>query len=271
MKFLGFIRSRLSYFDIGIIMSLIILGLGFFFFFYRKPEYVDIRVKVTDQDVLYASTLPQTWYANRFEIGDSERDALGREIANITGIEKFNVDSDRKAVYLDIKVRATYDTRTKLYSARGKTLIFGAPVRFNFSKVTFDGIVTEFPGSDFQKNLKVGTSLVTALSRGVEPFLTEAIQKGDKIFDSNGVLLAEVNNIVVRPAERVTQTSSGSLLLRSDPLYKDIILTATIRTKTIYGETFIFDNLPLRIAEIVPLNFNQVSIFPTILEIIPEE
>ena len=126
--------KKLTYFDIGIIAIVVALGLGFFSFFYRKAEYVNIRVKVTDQDVLYVRTQPATWYANRFEVGDVERGALGREISRIVGVETFNVTSRRKAVYLNLRVRATYDTRTKLYSARGKPLIFGTPVRFNFYK-----------------------------------------------------------------------------------------------------------------------------------------
>lgn len=269
--------KKLTYFDIGIIAIVVALGLGFFSFFYRKAEYVNIRVKVTDQDVLYVRTQPATWYANRFEVGDVERGALGREISRIVGVETFNVTSRRKAVYLNLRVRATYDTRTKLYSARGKPLIFGTPVRFNFSKVTFDGIVTDFPNSEYQKNLQVKETKVVALSRGFkpeeipgEPLIFESVKRGDKVVDSNGNILAEVLDVVIRPAERVTQTDRGELLLRRDPLYKDSLFTLKIRTKIFDNEPFMFDNIPLKIGEVVPLNFAHVSLFPVIIEIIPQ-
>ncbi len=276
MKVIKRVLKKLTYFDIALIILLAILFFGFFFFFYRKAEYVNIQVKVTDQEVLYARTLPAVWYANQFVVGDVERDALGRVISEIVGIERFNVKSDKKAVYLDIRVRATYDTRAKLYSARGRPLIFGTPARFNFSKVTFDGIVTEFPNSEAQRNLEITNTKVTALLRGIipeetpeEPAVLKAVKVGDKIYDSNGNILAEVLDLEIRPAERVTQTSWGELLLRYDPLYKDALFTLSIRTKIFNNEAFIFDNLPLKIGEELPLNFEDVSLFPVIIEILP--
>lgn len=274
MKAIKKVLRKLTYFDIALIVLLVILFFGFFFFFYRKAEYVNIRVKVTDQEVLYARTLPAVWYANQFVVGDVERDALGRVISEIVGIERFNVKSDKKAVYLSIRVRATYDTRAKLYSARGRPLIFGTPVRFNFSKVTFDGIVTEFPNSEAQGNLEIINTKITALLRGIipekipeEPVILEALKVGDKIYDSNGNVLAEILDLEIGPAERVTVTDKGELLLRHDPFYKDALFTLSIRTKIFNNEAFMFDNLPLKIGEEVPLNFENVSLFPIIIDI----
>ena len=264
MKLLNKLLKQISLFDITFFLILVVAGLIFFLFFYRKAEYITIRVKVTEQEVLYANTRPTTWYANRFEIGDQELDALGRKITEIVGIERFNVESNRKAVYVDLEIRATYDTRTRLYSARGKTLVFGTPVRFNLSRVTFDGIVTEFPGSQYQKNLKVSQSIVKVLARALEPAIANSIRNGDKVHDSSGVLLAEVKDILISPAERVTTPATGNLLLRLDPLYKDVSITVLLRTKTYQGEAFVFDNIPLKIGEILPLNFSQVSISPII-------
>jgi len=265
---------KISVFDFVLLCIGVFLFFGFFFFFYRKAEYVNIRVKVTDQDVLYAKTQPETWYANRFEAGDVERDTLGRVISEIVGVERFNVKSNLKAVYLDLKVRATYDTRTKLYSARGKPLIFGTPVRFNFSTITFDGIVTEFPNSEYQKNLRVENMKVVVLQRGiqpdrstVEPTTIQSIKKGDKIYNSRGEVLAEVLEVKIRQAERTVETDRGELLLRYDPIYKDGIYTLNIRTRVFNDELFVFDNIPVKLGEVLPLNFPDVSLFPVIVEI----
>ena len=268
---------KISVFDFVLLCIGVFLFFGFFFFFYRKAEYVNIRVKVTDQDVLYAKTQPETWYANRFEVGDVERDTLGRVISEIVGVERFNVTSRLKAVYLDLKVRATYDTRTKLYSARGKPLIFGTPVRFNFSTITFDGIVTEFPKSEYQKNLRVENMKVVVLQRWirpdgvtgvtVEPTTIQSIKKGDKIYNSSGEVLAEVLEVKIRQAERTVETDRGELLLRYDPIYKDGIYTLNIRARVFNDEPFVFDNIPVKLGEVLPLNFPDVSLFPVIVEI----
>lgn len=251
-----------------ILIALIAIGfIGFFVFFYRKPQYVTIKVKVTDQDVLYAYTQPQAWYANRFEAGDTEINTLGQKISEITNVETFNVTSDKKVVYLTIKIKALFDSRTKLYSAKGKQLAFGIPLRFTTSKITFDGIVTEFPGSEHQKNVTVGTTRVTTLARNIEPAIALSLRAGDTIIDSNKTLLATIENLAIRPAEKVTQTSAGDLLLRYDPLYKDVVMTVTVRTKTVFGETFAFDSVPVKIGEALPLNFPLISLFPFITNI----
>lgn len=262
------IFKKLSLFDIALISLVVILLLGFFFFFFRRPRYIQVRVKVTDQDVLYASTQPQTWYANRFEVGDVERDALGRIITEITGLESFNVSSVHKAVYLDLRLRATYDTRTNLYSVKGKNLVFGTPLRFNFSKIIFDGIVTEFPGSEHLKDYKVGTAEVMVHAGSIEPWIATAVKKGDKIYDSNGVLLAEVMETVVTPALVVTTDDRGDLLIRYDPIAKDLLMKVKIKSITWKGERFVFDNWPLKVSEQLPLNFEHISISPVIIEIV---
>jgi len=267
-KLKSFIK-RIGIFDIFLIGILIVLFASFFLFFYRKVEAISIRVKVTDIDILYASTNPQTWYADRFQVGDTERDALGRVVSEIVGIESFNINSNTKVLYLDLKIRAVYDKKSRMYSAKGKNLVFGSPIRFNLSRVTFDGIVTDSPSIKMQKNLKVFDTQVKALIRGGEPLILQSVKKGDKALDSKGNIMVEVIDVKIRPAEKVTQTDRGELLLRYDPLFKDAIYTLNIRTRVFDKEPFMFDNIPLKLGETVPLNFEQVSLFPLIVEILP--
>lgn len=274
MKLKNKILSKLTYFDYSIIVIVTVLSLGFLFFFYRKSEHVDIRVKITDKDVLYAWTRPQNWYADRFRIGDVERDLLGRVITEIVDVQTFNVESHRKAVYLDLKVKAVYDSRTNLYSAKGKSLVFGTPIRFDLSEITFEGIVTEFPNSQYRDNYTIEEKVVDVLLRGVvgdqgviEPEILNTINKGDKIIDSNGIVLAEVLDVRLSQALRITTTDRGELFLRYDPFYKDVRLMLKLRTKAVNNEMYVFDNLPLRVGEKIPLTFNDVFIAPTIVEI----
>ena len=259
------------------ILSLIILSASLFF--YRKGEFVTIRVKVTDQNVLYAWNNPQNWYANRFQVGYIEKNTLGEVISEIIGVDSFNVESKNKAVYLDLRVKAVYDSRTKLYSARGKQLVFGTPVRFNFSEITFDGIVVEFPNSEFQKDLNVKNSKVSALVRGfktdgkliesVEPQVLEKLRVGDKIVSSNGTVLVEIIDVKTYPAQRTIQNERGDLLLRYDPIYKDALITLNFLTKEFNGESYIFDDIPLRVGDEIPLVFKDLVVEPVIVDILP--
>ena len=277
MKSLKKLFKNFALFDYSALLIILTILFVAFFFFYRKSVYIDIRVKITDQEILYASESPLNWYADRFIEGDVERDVLGRVISEIKNVETFNVSSLQKAVYLDIRVKATYDSRTKLYSARGKTLVFGAPVKFNLSGITFEGIVTEFPNSEFQKNIVITNEVAEVLVKGVretmngkefiEPQVINSIMVGDNIIDSNGVILAEVININVRPTKRVTQDDKGNLLLVSDPYYKDALITLKLRTKIVNKTSYIFDNFPLRLNEELLLTFNNLFVKSKIIKI----
>lgn len=260
MKLSRSVFKKLTPFDMGVGVIIAIAGLVFFLFFNRKAEYITIQVKVTNQDVLYQNTEPAIWYANRFVVGDKERDALGKPITEILAVDTFPIDGKRNAVYLKLRVRAVYDTRTKLYSTHGQNIMFGTPVRFSLANVTFDGFVTEFPGSEKNHMVKIGKAKVVSLARYLEPAVAQAIQPGDKIINSDHVVLAEIVDVMIKPAERVTTNYAGDLLLRPDPIFKDAVITAEMRTKTIGNETFIFDNMPLKIGQFFPLILNNVML-----------
>lgn len=279
----GFLKNFTA-FDYSVLLIVLVVFLSAFFFFYRKSELVEIRVRVTDENVLYAGTNPLNWYADRFKVGEVERDTLGRELARVVNINTLNFDNNSKVVYLDLKVAAIYDSRTKLYSSRGKTLVFGTPLTFNLSGITFQGIVTDFPNSQFQENLVVKDRKIKVLVRGVdemimgvdemikqkvftEPQVIEAIRKGDRITDSNGNVFVEVLNITTKPAQRITINDKGNLLLRFDPYYKDAIITLKVRTKVVNDQSYILDYLPLRLGVKLPLAFDDTFVMPEIYEI----
>ncbi len=273
MKFptLHKIKGKIGYLDILLGTSFLIIILVFYLFFYRKVEYVDIRVKITDRDVLYANTNPKTWYANRFDIGDTEINEFGTVTSKITNVETFNTNENTKAVYLNIKIKAVYNRRTKLYSAKGTNLIFGNTIRFNFSNAYFDGLITESPNTISQNSKVIKKKRVTLLQRNtlsiLEPQVLGRIKKGDKITDSNGNILVEIIDINLTPALQVTQNSRGDLLQRYNPYYKDAAIVADVSTKTFKGDEYVFDDIPLKLGVKFPLNFDFETLLPVIIDI----
>lgn len=271
----GLKRWQITLLDIFAIALFAFILITTFLFFYRRGEFVTIRVKVITNEVgIYTRVYPPSWFANRFEVGDQEIDALGRTTAEIVNIDRYNISSDRVATFLDIKLKTTYNSRTKQYTTKGKSLVYGAPLRFTLSKVTFDSFVTETPQQSKQKEeakyvtvIARGRGIDTILDNTVEPDVYQSIKKGDRIYNSNKTLLAEVLDATLIPAERVTQTNLGYLTLQRDPLYKDIMLVLSIRSSTINGEPYMFDSQPIKIGEHVPLNFSHTSISPIIVKI----
>jgi len=272
------LKNRLTSFDIVFGLIFLVVILGIFLFFKRKTEYVNIRVKVTDQDILYAHTNPKNWYANRFNVGDKELNGLGQTISQITNVESFDISENTSTVYLDINIKSVYNKHTKLYTAKGTNLTFGNTIRFNFLDVSFMGLITESPDTLNQKDYQEETREIVVIERGagpllyggpgsIEPEVLEKIKVGDTINDSNGKILAKVKNISLRPAQRITQTNGGDLLMRYDPYYKDALITIDILVKNYKGDEFVFDTYPFKIGSEIPLNFTYASILPRIIEI----
>lgn len=256
----------------------VIVGISLLLLFHRTNVYVDIRVRVTDQDVLYANTNPKTWYANRFVVGDTEKNELGQVVGKITNVETFSISPDSKVVFLDINLKANYNKRTGTYTVGGTNLIFGNTLRFNFSDIFFNGIITEAPGAKNQVGYSEEQKTITLIVRGypksladnyrgVEPQVLEKIRKGDIITNSNGIVLATVEDIVLTPALRIVQTSDGKLFRNQDPYYKDATITMNIKVKKYNEDEFVFDIVPFKIGTEIPLNFNEVSIWPLLVEV----
>lgn len=261
------VKNKITYFDVIFAVIIIAIIGGVYFFFNRDTVYIDIKVRITDQDVIYANTNPKMWYANRFNIGDTEYDELGKVISKITNVETFNTTADTKVVYLTINVRAVYDPRTKLYGAKGTNLTFGNNIRFNFPDVSFNGLITESPSTEFQNEYSLETKTITVIARGpntrepeIEPEMLEKIKINDKITNSSGTVLAQVKNISLRPGQRVTTDQFGNLHLRQDPFYKDAIITLDVLVKKNKDDEFVFDVYPLKLGTKLPLNFSYETV-----------
>lgn len=256
------------------------LGIAFLFFFMRKSTYVNIRIKITDQDVLYAWTNPRSSYSDRFIVGDTETDGFGRVDAKIINVEKFNITSSQKVVYLDINLKTTFDKRTGLYYAKGKPLVYGTSLRFNFNQVLFDGIVTELPEPYRKKYYDYKYYEVKALVKGVqnyfntqgglmasliEPEVVRTIKIADSIKNSNGDVLIEVEDIKFTPSVRIVTNDRGEIFKVNDPVYIDGQITLKVKAKVIRNETYVLDDIPLKIGETIPLVFDKLTIYPTVL------
>lgn len=253
---------------IDIILGFIfVFSLLFLYFFFRREEVdVIVKVRVTDQEVLYAKSNPDLWYANQFRVGETERDSMGKVIAEIIDVESIKINPKESIVYLDLKLKATYNKRTETYIARGKKMAYGAPMRFNFDNITFDGHIVQYPNYEGNNQVNVKKVRVIALERYIEPSLADAINIDDAMLDSRGKELVRIIDKKVLPAEIVTTNSQGDPLLRYSPIYKDLFLTLVISVKEVNKTFFLFDKEPLTIGTSIPLNFEKVSIFPMVTD-----
>ena len=106
------------------------------------------------------------------------------------------------------------------------------------------------------KIINIGKSLdkerimsVKVMIKDVDSWVAEAITVGDTEADSQGRIIAKINNKSVSPARMITVSETGEVLLKENPIRKDITLTFNIIARKI-GETYVFHNGPLKIGSI---------------------
>lgn len=271
------IMKRFRMIDVLFVILSLFLVIGIYFLFKRDVSYITIRVKVTDENILYASNAPPNYYALRFIVGDKEIDELGQTLSEIVGVESYRLSPETMVTYLDIKLRAIYNPRTQHYGIRGKTIVFGESITFYFSNVKVTATVMDFPGFSGYKNMKTGTTIVKAQLRydnrqfsdvyGVPEFLAYALKVGDTVRDSKQNVLAKILEVQVTPAKRTVVNSVGNAYQIEDPDLKDVYYTVELTTKTDNNQIYTYNYMPVLIGATLPLYTNSVSVFPVITEI----
>jgi len=270
-------KKKLIIIDWIFIFFGLLLLVGFYFFFKRETRYIKIKVKVTDEHILYAGTNPINQYAHSFKVGDQTKDELGRPVAQITSVERIRNVKDRQIVYVTLEVKSVYNPRTEKYSLQGKDIIFGEMVEFNLSNVKFSGLIVDFPGySEWIKAKKeevVVESKIRYESReysdiyGIPIYLANQIDEGVVSKSSQGEPLAEVLEVSFAPAKRTVVSNTGIVKTVNDPELVDVSLKVKLYTKIIGGERYMFDYLPVLVDQSFPLYINDALVSPVITKI----
>lgn len=277
-----FLQLKIKKIDYVLLVFVVLAAAVLLLFLFRKTEVIRIRVRVVEPRSLYTATLsdpaanPKSWYSNVFKVGAVERDALGRVTTKVVGMEIVPITNENRIVYLDLETKAVYDSRTQTYSLKGSQLTYGSPVRFALSDVIFEGIVTDV--GENKKLYEEGHVTVKAKllwssrefsdTYGVLSYIAQAVKKGDAVKDSNGLVLAEVLAVENIAAKRTVLDASGSPRVVIDPVLRDVTYTIRLRTKKVKNDTYIFEDIPLLIDQVVPLNLPMISLQPNITEIL---
>jgi len=268
--------KKLKLFDILIIILFLILTGAFFVFFFRQSKYLTVKLKVSEKNVLYAWSTPPYWFANLFKPGMKGKDGLGRVTAEVLDVYFYESAPANKALYLTLNLRTTYNTRSQEYVYEGTPVAIGDGLRVNFGKITVEGLVIEVEGLKnpyeevfFQVKAQyfdLKENSVFSETTGVEPFVADSIKIGDKVFDSSSKIVAEVIGKEALPAKKNTFDDKGNVYLKLDPRKKDVFLKLKIRAKKINNEFYFFDDIRIKVDQVLPLHFSHISIYPVITE-----
>lgn len=270
--------SRLTVFDYIVGVSIVGVVLFLVLFLRRGSTTINVVVKVTNPDVMSAYARPYNEYVFSFIEGDVELNELGQVNSSIEEVRTIYTGVDFPSMYLTLKVKALYSPLKKQYSLKGKPVVYGQGYTFTFSNVKFEGIIVNFPGFEAGEELEEDTIKLKAQMKedsrsysdvyGVLPFLANAVKAGDEVRDREGNTVVKVVGVEVKPAKRTVLANDGTPRIVDDPLLKDVSYELEVKIKKSSTHKFYQDFIVVQIGETLPLIFKDVSVYPTITEII---
>jgi len=268
--------KNLGLFDFLIIIFVIFLAVGVGVFFFRGTRYIETTVKITEDSILYVRNNPQAWFVYLFKEGMRERDGLGRTSVEIGKVKFYDSGEAKKAVYLNLKLKANYNKRSQNYTYKGKPLLVGNPIKVELEGIIAEGLVTAIEGiPDTRKEVEivvksqvVDYNLIFPETIGIQPFLANAIRVDDRVKDSNGKEIIRILEKTEEAAKKIVTNDKGEVFLRRDPVKKDVYLTLKLLVKQINDEYYLFDDVQVKIDNRVPIHTSKYSIYPLVTEII---
>jgi len=188
----------------------IVIFIGIIFFvglvvlfklFTAQEETVYAKVKVS-QGLWWASTAkPSVWLANSFEKGLIETDLTGKPIVEVMTVRSYPWwNSDQYDIYLTLKIQASKNERTNVFTFKRAPIAVGSPVDLEFPEVQVSGTVMELSENPFKENRINKT--IRLQKKYADQWEADAIEIGDTYY--NGVeTVAEILDKKVVPSSEV--------------------------------------------------------------------
>ena len=255
---------------VGIITFLVTASLN-------QDRWITIEFKVTNNPTYlpFNGETPPYWVSDKIKAGDVQYDELGQTNLKVLSVKSWGFQN--KETWVTASVKAKYKSKQKKYTYQYQPLEIGRSLDITINGTNIHGIVTSIQGfSDIRKtyDVTVKARLVDSWSpysvttRGVDPWVADAIEKGQIMKDTSGKIIAEILDKEVKPAEKVITTSDGRVLLGEDPLKKDVYLTVRLKV-TKNDDTYLFlENVPIKIGFSFSLYLEHVFLSPVITQIL---
>lgn len=266
---------NLTLFELITFTTAILIFLSVFLMLFRSKQEIDVVVKVTEESLIWPSQGVPIWYANRLRVGMAEKDMLGRPMATITKIRRYDTMPTKKSMYLTVRLNAVHSPRSGTYNFKGRNVLVGSPISLTLDNVLLEGLVSDIIGTQkpypSQKLLATAELFVFDASlpevSGVLPYVADAIDEGDTVLDNNGNIVIRVVKKETSPADKIVSTYDGSLILRPHPIRKNVRLTLEIDALLIDGRYYLLDDIPILIDRAIPVLLEDIFLFPVITDI----
>lgn len=206
-----------------------------------ETREIYVRVKV-GQGYWWATTAqPSEWLLTGIRKGDFQKDFAGRDIAKIVAKRAYPAWlNDQFETYVDVKIRASYNSKSKKLLFNRSPIVVGGPIDFEFLDSHFSGtIISVSKTSRFDQD-KLIEKDVYLTKRLAYPWEYDAIKIGDKYFDGERVVFEIVDKSAVDTTFLSTdQYGDGGPSTTENRMYitvKAKIMVHEANSKYVYGE-----------------------------------
>jgi hypothetical protein len=251
--------SKLNFFDYLVIFLLFLVLL---FFIYnrlqRQSTWVELRLAIENVDWWYGSgSPPKYWYANDLAVGDQAKDSFGQKVAEIINVDNYDQGGPYRMIFVDLKVSVDYDKNKNQYLYEFKPLTVGSSLIINFPQNQLRGIIIQSGDDEIDYYFKT----IRVIKNGVLKPIADQIKKGDRAYDSEGNLVAEILDF--------TQTLNsyyeysdirGQKILVTDPEYSDLDIVIKVKAFNTLDRDFYINNTVLKVGSKIWLQFKDYAI-----------
>lgn len=263
-----FFITRFNFFDY-LVIFLIFLVLGFFIYnrLRRQSVWTNVRLSIENVDWWYGGgTLPKYWYANSLEVGNEVKDSFGQKIAEVINIDNYDQGGPYRMIFVDLKVKVDFDKNKNQYLYEFKPLTVGSSLILNFPESQLRGLVVKVG----EENINYFFKKIKVVKKGVLKVIANQIAVGDKIYDLDGNLIAEILEINKEVSSWYEFSDiRGETIKAYNPDYLDLELLLKIKAFNSLNRDYYVNNTVLKLDSKIWLQFAEVPIEDaTITEII---
>jgi len=237
----------------------VFLGSLFFLFsyFFKKETWLRVQVQVNPQEWWWKSEEPPSWIADAVAEGDVQLGFTGRKEAEVIGKEVYEAEKGRKDVFLWLNLRTDYDKKRDAYQFSHQVVEVGRPISLRLNNVGVDCLITWIEGLEEEK---VVEKIIEVESSGANVWVADKVKVGDRMEDTQGNVLAEVLAKDSEFAEMITTDERGNVLVRRNPLTRDLTLKLRIGTVERSGLYYFLGNNVVKVGKILDIRFPEVVV-----------
>lgn len=246
-------RLRLNIFDtLVVLIILAIIATLLYLRTTKVSQWINIRLTIANEDWWWEGQAPQYWYADSLKSGIVSYNSWGEKVAEITDVESFDIGDYRRRLYIDIRLKGSFDKKRQIYLYNYQPLQIGKTLDLTFGKNNIKGLVTYIGDSPLQYTEKQ----IEVKIYQVRNSLAFSYTKGLEMKDSAGRILAVIEQIDTQPASMYQFSDLRGMMIRVvNPDYQDVTLKMTIKTFTSGSGTYFIDRAAVKIGEIIWFQF----------------